>query len=892
MAEQLSLLPQPNSSDTEGVVGAAPSVPLDSRAAAGRADTPGAANELGALTAGADEPDAQRGARAAVPTRIAGYASVVVDIPARALSDPFTYAVPEELADDMAPGATVLVPFGRRPALGYVVAVARALSELPDFGTGADDPAAPSAHAVDPKRIKPVRAILAPPACSELFAPIARWMSRTYVAPLSECLRLFLPPGGTPRLRHDDDGTWRVERPAVPVAHERVVSITPEGQDYVPPQTATRQRQLLEALACGPVTTRELNLLYTDLSAAIRSLSKKGVVRVDERRAWRGGDDGTTLSSARAAAPVALTRGQQAALDAIEEASERGCGDVVLIDGVTGSGKTEVYLSAIERVLARGRTACVLVPEISLTAQTVGRFRSRFGGAVAVFHSRLSAGERLDQWDMVASGAARVVVGARSALFCPLRDIGLVVIDEEHEQSYKQGSSPRYHAREVAAQMARTGGFPLVLGSATPSAEALARTREGSYLGQRWTRVEMPERPGIARLPQIIISDLRREFAGGGRSIFSRPLRDALLEVAERGEKAVLLHNRRGFAPFLMCRDCGCVPTCKHCSTALTYHERTHTLECHTCGAVYHIRPYPAPGSACPKCGSRYLAKMGMGTQQVEDALLALLPEHVKVIRMDADSTRGKDAHKRLLEEFDAADCAVLLGTQMIAKGLDFPEVTLVGVVIADYALKMPDFRAQERAFDLLEQVAGRAGRGDVPGRVIIQTYLPDDPVIRAVAAHDRSIFVAHDSAQRREALYPPYVRLTNVLVWGRDERAARGYIERLAASVDARLRACEATGACQGADGAGLADGTPVRPFGDAAMPTGAPELDEALVPRLLGPTSCVIERAKDQYRFHFILKTPPDFDVSSVVSRALSEVGAKQGISVSVDVDAYDLM
>lgn len=796
---------------------------------------------------------------AAVP--IACYVSVAVDIPARALTDPFTYGVPASMADDVAIGSTVLVAFGHRTAIGYVLAVAEHPADLPTATSLDAEHAAAgtSARTLDPARIKPIRALLAEPSCSDLIAPISYWMSREYVAPLSECLRLFLPPGGTPRLRKDDAGEYVLERPAVPEVHERVVSLTPAAADYLPPERATRQRQLMEALACGPVTTRELNVLYTDLSPAIRALEKRGIVRVDERRAWRGVDDATTLSSASGTAPERLTAGQRAALDAIQTASEAGEGSVVLVDGVTGSGKTEVYLAAIERVLAQGRTACVLVPEISLTAQTVGRFRSRFGGAVAVFHSRLSAGERLDQWDMVRSGAARVVVGARSALFCPLRDLGLIVIDEEHEQSYKQGQSPRYHAREVAAQMARLGGFPLVLGSATPSAEALARCRAGEYLGQRWQRVEMPERAGAGVLPEVIVADLRREFAGGARSIFSRPLRDALLEVAERREKAVLLHNRRGFAPFLMCRDCGCVPTCKHCSTALTYHERTHTLECHTCGASYHVRPYPAPGSACPKCGSRYLAKMGMGTQQVEDALVALMPEHVKVIRMDADSTRGKDAHKRLLEEFDAAECAVLLGTQMIAKGLDFPEVTLVGVVIADYALKMPDFRASERAYDLLEQVAGRAGRGEHPGRVIIQTYLPSDPVIRAVAAHDRSIFTEHDARERSEALYPPYVRLTNVLGRGRDDAAVRDYIGALAREVAEALDALAGPG-------------------------------EEPA--RLLGPTSCVIERAKDQYRHHFIVKSPLGLDVSSAIFAAVSRVGSRPGISVSVDVDAYDMM
>jgi len=804
-------------------------------------------------------PAAPAAPRARRTSTAAAYLSVVVDIPARALSEPFAYGVAPELEGDAEVGATVLVNFAGRMAAGYVVARSERLGGLP------------GAAGLDPARVKLIRQVLAPSAFSPVSAAIALWMSREYVASLAECLRLFLPPGGSPRVRRTDDGTYELAAPSTRPVSERWAFLTDDGRAFTPRANATRQRQLIAALACGPVTTRELNLLYSDMSAAVRALERQGVVSVEERRAWRGsGESATSLSSARAAAPAALTAGQTEALAAIAEADEAGQGDVVLVDGVTGSGKTEVYLAAIERVLARGRTACVLVPEISLTAQTVGRFRSRFGPAVAVFHSRLSAGERLDQWDMVRSGAARVVVGARSALFCPLADLGLIIIDEEHEQSYKQGSTPRYHAREVAAEMARRHRCPLVLGSATPSAEALVRCAEGGVDGQRWRRVSMPERPGGAVLPTIRIVDLRREFAGGRRSIFSRPLEEALLRIVERGEKAVLLHNRRGFAPFLMCRDCGCVPTCRHCSTALTYHERTHSLACHTCGATYRVRPYPAPGSACPKCGSRYLAKMGLGTQQVEDALRALLPEHVPVIRMDADTTRGKDSHKQLLEEFDAAPTAVLLGTQMIAKGLDFPEVTLAAVVNADYALKMPDFRAQERAFDLLEQVAGRAGRGERPGEVIIQTYQPEDPVIRAVEAHRREIFTEHDLAQREEALYPPFVRLSNVTVWGADEAAARAYIDRLAAAV---------TDLMPGA--------SPFLPAARGDSPAGP-----LAAPQILGPNPCVIGRAKDRYRFHFMVKSPIGYHVSSALATALDRVGAKPGINVSVDVDAYDLM
>lgn len=788
------------------------------------------------------------------PAIVGAYVSVVIDVPARSLSEPFAYAVPDGLAESCKIGSTVLVPFGRRVEAGYVVARAESLEVLP--GT----------EGLDPTRVKPVRDVVAAPAFSAPSAELAFWMSREYVAPLSECLRLLLPPGGAGKVVHREDGSYAYEPPTVAPVTVRWVSLTEKGRSFEPAERAVRQRKLIEALSCGPVTTRELNLTNGDLSATISSLEKRGVVAVEERRSWRGCEGSTTLSSASAAAPEVLTAGQRAALDAIARATEAASGDVVLVDGVTGSGKTEVYLAAIERVLDRGRSACVLVPEISLTAQTVGRFRSRFGDAVAVFHSRLSAGERLDQWDMVRSGAARVVVGARSALFCPLGDLGLIVIDEEHEQSYKQGSSPRYHARETAAKLAQLHGCALVLGSATPSAEALARCEAGGHGGAIWTRVEMPERPGTARLPEVIVADLRREFASGSRSIFSRPLLDALDEMVEKRKKAVLLHNRRGFASFLMCRECGCVPTCRHCSTALTYHERTHTLECHTCGSSYRVRPYPEYGSACPKCGSRYLAKMGLGTQQVEDALRALLPKDVAVIRMDADSTRAKGAHQKLLEQFDAAECAVLLGTQMIAKGLDFPEVTLVGVINADYALKMPDFRAGERSFDLLEQVAGRAGRGEDPGRVVIQTYLPDEPAIRAVKTHDRSVFTKHDLGMRREALYPPYVRLANILVWGRDERLTRGMVMRIAEELRGEF---------------GLEDSLALHPVRDALSR-----------PQVLGPSPCVIERAKDRFRFHIIVKAPLAYDLPGALGAAVGRAGSRPGVNISVDVDAYDLM
>ena len=765
------------------------------------------------------------------------YASVVLDIPTRALDAAFDYAVPPELAAEAVVGATVLVTFANRAAVGYVVAVG-------------DEPPAD----VAPEKIRALEQVLAPSAFDATAARVAAWMAREYACPPAEAIRPFLAPGQKVRVtRASAEDPWELQTERAGAVDDRWAALTPAANDFTPARTASRQRAVLDALREGPQRVAELAATIPGAAAAVTALERRGVVAVTRRRRVRGTED-TTLSSAAAPRPERLTEGQLAALAAIEGARRAARGDVVLVDGVTGSGKTEVYLAAIERALADGRGALVLVPEISLTAQTVGRFRSRFGDEVAVLHSRLSTGERFDQWDLVRQGLARVVVGARSALFAPLADVGLIIIDEEHELSYKQDKSPRYHAREVAAELARERGAALVLGSATPSLESLARCRDGAFRGAAWTRVEMRERASGARLPEVVVADMAEQFRGGGRSVFSAPLADALLEVARRREKAVLLLNRRGFASFLMCRDCGCVPECPHCSCALTYHERGHRLVCHSCGRSWPVRAFPDPSTSCPNCGSRYLAAYGVGTQRVEDELRMLLPEGVEVIRMDADSTRAKGAHQELLERFDAAECAVLVGTQMIAKGLDFPEVTLVGVINADTVLKLPDFRAAERTYDLLEQVAGRAGRGERPGRVIVQTYWATHPAVRAVAAHDRSVFLDAELAERAEAHYPPFSRLGNVTVWGRAEKDVRAVTDELARALRDRL---------------GAAAGWEV-----------------------LGPADCVRARAKDQVRRHVMVKAPADADLGGLLGACAASIPRRKGINMAVDVDAYDLM
>ncbi len=772
-----------------------------------------------------------------------GYASIVLDIPTRALEDAFTYEVPEALAGRVVVGVTVLVTFAGRAAVGYVVG----LTDVMPSG-------------LETTRVLPVEQVLAEPAFDETGARMALWLAKEYGSTLSDAVRLLLPPGQRVRVRRSsEDERWELVNKQVGAVDDRWVSLTEEGRSYEPRRNAGRQRALVAALSAGSVRMAELGATMPGIGATITALERKGVVSVEHRRLVRG-NDSTSLSSAAAPRPQRLTEGQVEALKVIDDACEVARGDVVLIDGVTGSGKTEVYLQSIERALGRGRGAIVLVPEISLTAQTVGRFRARFGDRVCVLHSGLSTGERFDQWDMVRQGVARVVVGARSALFAPLADPGVIIIDEEHEGSYKQDGAPRYHAREVAAELARLRGCALVLGSATPSLESLGHCERGAWRGVRWNRVVMNERPGGATLPKVRVVDMTAQFGAGGRSLFSAPMVEAIRGVVDRREKAVLLLNRRGFANFLMCRECGCVPECPHCSTSLTYHERTHTLACHTCGRSWAMHAYPDPATCCPSCGSRYMGAYGVGTQRVEDELHALIEsfgaahDSVEIIRMDADTTKLKGAHQRLLERFDSAECAILVGTQMIAKGLDFPEVTLAGVINADTTLKLPDFRASERTYALLEQVAGRSGRGDHPGQVIIQAYWASHPSIRAVEAHDRALFLESELDERSAAGYPPYTRVSNVVVSGTRADVVRSTCETIAALLRDRVG-------------------------GDSAW-------------EVLGPADCVKARVKDRFRRHVVVKSPTESDVGEVLASCVREAKAPKGVNVAIDVDAHDMM
>ena len=770
-------------------------------------------------------------------------ASIILDIPTQALDAPYTYLVSDDVVDDgmeVQVGCACLVPFGGRQAIGFIVDV-----------RDSDEPGAFESLGVSESsrsRLKPIIRVLSQPYFDEEGAACAQYLAKRYIAPLSACIRLFTPPGGVPRIVRSRTGKWRLEEPAVGEVDDRWVMLGPNADSFTPRKNAVKQIAVIEALRQGELRVAELAMEFGAVSSVLKTLESSGVVRIERRRRMRGVETGAFQPTEK----PALTPGQAEALRVIGEANDRACGDVVLVDGVTGSGKTEVYLQAIELVLAQGRTACVLVPEISLTPQTVARFRGRFGDTVAVMHSRMSQGERYDQWDFIRSGAARVVVGARSALFTPLSNLGLIIIDEEHEGSYKQDSAPRYHARDVAVWMARRSKATVILGSATPSIESLYNAAKDP----QWHQVELPERANGNPMPEIKIVDMAREFGSGSRSMFSRSLSKALEAELRAGHKAVLLLNQRGFAKFLLCRDCGFVPTCPSCSTSLTYHERGNQLICHHCG--YRI---PTPPT-CPECGSPYLKKFGAGTQRVEADLRVLIDSfeglggEVPIIRMDADTTSAKGAHQRLLEEFGQAQAAVLLGTQMIAKGLDFKDVTLVGVINADTQLHLPDYHAAERTFDLIEQVAGRAGRADLEGRVMVQTYEASSAPIVAAARYDRAMFLRDELPKRKALGYPPYVRMANILVWGKNEQAVSACASEIEAQVCAH-----------------------VRDFGGEDW-------------RVYPASACVLEKLRNTYRWHVLVKAPREADISEVLLPLFRKRKPNPQVSVAVDIDPDDLL
>ena len=738
----------------------------------------------------------------------------------------FTYAVEEGLANPVAVGSRVVVPLRSGKEIGIVVGVSDA----------------------SPLKRKPKAVLESPdaePAISPELLDLCKWMADYYIVPLGVTLRAVLPAALTgakdPRPTRK---TQRVVRLGVDIP-----SLLQRDKVFARARQQRTVFELIESLG-GKTTVEQLSSQVEFSPSVLKSLEKRGYIIIEdevvERDPFseRGGISLTRLKP---------TAAQQHAIDTMASAEK---GEVFLLHGITGSGKTLVYIELLRHVVdERGQTAIVLVPEIALTPQTVDRFRAAFGDRIAVLHSALSEGERYDAWLALKRGDKRIVVGARSAVFAPLANLGAIIVDEEHESSYKQGETPRYHAREVAIVRARTQGAVTVLGSATPSLESWANAAGGKF-----RLLTLPERVGGGKLPDVQVIDLRKiatDYGGmaqGGidyGAVIREPLHDAIVECMARGEQSILLLNRRGYSSFVQCIDCGAVATCPHCSITLTHHRNPERLICHYC--LHKEDPRPD----CQRCGGRNLKQRGLGTQQVERLLSERFPS-ARIARMDVDTTSGKWAHTRILDRVAAGEVDILLGTQMIAKGLDFANVTLVGVVDADVGINFPDFRASERCFQLLSQVSGRAGRGAKGGRVLIQTRLPAHHAVRYAVSNDYVSFVREEMEGRVDPPYPPNVRLANIVFSGLVEDSTA----KLAIHAGEWLRELITTRAGE-----------------------------EVTV---VGPAPCPIERIKSRWRWHVLLKTAHPGELTRVGRYFMErfEVPSTAQLRVTLDRDPVALL
>ena len=655
----------------------------------------------------------------------------------RNVSGPFDYRLPDAMGE-VEVGSVLVVPFGRRRVVGVVVGLAER-SDLPQD-----------------RLAEPLEALEAgvPP---ELVA-LGRWVGEEYCSTPARGLGLVLPPGV---------GTGAEARRVRPLV-ELEVRVTDRGLEATAggERLGLRQRAVLRALAAGPKFARQLAASAGSDRSTLRRLEARGLVQtreVERRRRHHAPGVGAVREG------IDLTAGQRAALEAVVEALPAQDASAtprsLLLHGVTGSGKTEVYLEAARGALARRRGAIVLVPEIALTPQTMDRFRRRFGDSVALLHSRMPAGARYDEWCRLRSGEARICVGPRSAVFAPVADPGLIVVDEEHDASYKQESDPRYDAREVARRRAAESGAVLLCGTATPRPESWHELE----------RLELPRRVDGRELPPVEIADMR----GGIPGPLHPKTRQALNEVAHAGGKAILLINRRGWSTHLTCRSCGHAWECPNCDVSLVLH-RDGGLHCHHCG-----RAEPTPHS-CPECSSVTIARVGSGTQRVESELADQLAP-LEIYRLDSDSAASR-GHAEVLGRFQAADSGVLVGTQMVAKGHDFPDVTLSVVLDADGALRLPDFRSEERTFSLITQLAGRSGRGEAGGRVLVQALATGAPSIRYAARHDSAGFLAEELERRRALRYPPFSHLIEIGLAGLDEARVETSAEMVRALLDERI--------------------------------------------------------------------------------------------------------
>ncbi|WP_053219717.1 primosomal protein N' [Virgibacillus senegalensis] len=799
-------------------------------------------------------------------------AKVVVDVPASQTNRLFDYLVPDHFVGTVRPGMRVIVPFGPRKIMGFVLE----LTDRSDFDRL--------------KNISEVMDVI--PVLTPELLELGKWISEKTLSFYISAYQAMLPQVLKAKYKKE---LQRLTDDTLPVALEEIFA----GRDVLayeefverqgslaalqkaiqegliearylvksketkktetmikaekssmeleaaiaelPPQ-ASKQKEILSYMAeiSEPVSQKKLCSILQTTRATIKQLIARGLLSDYQQEVYRNPYEDENYQRTL---PLQLTEEQAEAIAPIKNDIAADKHDVFLLHGVTGSGKTEVYLQSIQKVIDKGQEAIVLVPEIALTPQTVQRFKGRFGSNVAVLHSALSAGEKFDEWRKIQRKEVQVVVGARSAVFAPFENLGIIIIDEEHETSYKQEDHPRYHARDVAIFRGKYHHCPVVLGSATPLLETYARAQKGVY-----QLLTLNKRMNNASMPAVDLVDMRQELHEGNRSMFSRRLKEAIEDRLEKKEQIVLFLNRRGYSTFVMCRDCGHVVECPHCDIALTYHRKNERLKCHYCS---HEEPMPAQ---CPSCQSDTIRYFGTGTQKVEESLTKLLP-HARIIRMDVDTTRKKGAHEKLLNQFGNGEADILLGTQMIAKGLDFANVTLVGVLAADSLLHLPDFRAAEKTFQLLTQVSGRAGRHTLPGEVVVQTYTPEHYSVELASQYDYPSFYQKEMEMRRVFHYPPYFFLALITVSHPNQAKTIEVTKKIALLLNNQL----------------------------------SPQTS------ILGPTPSPLARIKDRYRYQCMIKyrNEPGLGKSIREVLAMFEEDIRQNeLLINVDMQPYQLM
>lgn len=806
-------------------------------------------------------------------------AKVIVDVPTMQTDQPFTYLVPENLNEQLAVGMRVEVPFGNgnRHVQGFVLAIE------PMAATVLDETNVQLKELVAVLDLKPVLN-------TEMLA-LADYMKEKTFAFKITCLQTMLPSVMradyqkyiylTDELSEElqDQLFYGLEEISWDQAQERgllpqLMALRKQQKVDIRYEVTTRNKvkmvrfiqaakefEQLEEIRLGlrKGAKKKEQLLYylqrlgTEKVTAVKEMkelgfstallneaAKNGWLTFIEKEAYRDPFANQTFEKTTA---LSLNAEQQVAVETILQSVQEQQSQTYLLEGITGSGKTEVYLQVIAEVLNQGKTAIMLVPEISLTPQMVQRFKSRFGEHVAVMHSGLSQGEKYDEWRKIERGEAEVVVGARSAIFAPIENIGVIIIDEEHEASYKQEETPRYHARDLAIWRSEYHHCPVVLGSATPSLESRARAQKNVY-----QRLRLTQRANqAATLPTIDVVDMRQEVENGNVSSFSMSLQEKLQERLEKNEQSVLLLNRRGYSSFVMCRDCGYVLPCPNCDISLTLHMDSKTMKCHYCGHEERI-PY-----RCPNCGQDKIRYYGTGTQKVEEELQTLLPDS-RILRMDVDTTRRKGAHEKILRTFGEGQADILLGTQMIAKGLDFPNVTLVGVLNADTALNLPDFRSSERTFQLLTQVSGRAGRAEKPGEVIIQSFNPEHYAIQLAKAQDYEDFYTKEMYIRHRGNYPPYYFTVQITASHPEENEAAKQMFQIAT------------------------------------------KLKQGLSPQaiLLGPTPNAIMRVNNRYFYQVIIKYKQEPMLQPLLKEILTDTqrATARGLKLSIDAEPMNFI